>query len=49
MHDVLHRLWFRVQEPRKQPVVYFPVYLGVTVLEPVIILDLPRCLQGTRS
>ncbi|MET4135696.1 hypothetical protein [Pseudarthrobacter sp. PvP090] len=47
MNHILHRLWLRIQEPRKQSVVYFLVYLGVTVLGAAIMLDPPRSLQGT--
>lgn len=47
MKALLYRLWLRVQEPRKQSVVYFLVYLGVTVLGAAILLDPPRNLQGT--
>lgn len=47
MHNALHRLWLRIQEPRKQSVVYFLVYLGVTVLGAAILADPPRSLQGT--
>lgn len=47
MNHALHRLWLRIQEPRKQSVVYFLVYLGVTVLGAAILIDPPRSLQGT--
>lgn len=47
MHNALHRLWLRIQEPRKQTAVYFLVYLGVTVLGAAILVHPPRSLQGT--
>jgi hypothetical protein len=42
-----HQLWLRVQEPRKQSVVFFLVYMGTTVLGAAILADPPRSLQGT--
>ena len=47
MNNSLHRIWFRIQEPRKQTAVYFLVYLGVTVLGAALLADPPRSLQGT--
>lgn len=47
MKQILHNLWLRIQEPRKQSVVYFLVYLGIVVLGAAIMLDPPRSLQGT--
>lgn len=41
------RLWLRVQEPRKQSLVYFFVYLGVTVLGGALLADPPRSMAGT--
>lgn len=46
-NHALHRIWLRIQEPRKQTAVYFLVYLGVTVLGGAILADPPRSLQGT--
>jgi hypothetical protein len=47
MQDVLYKLWLRIQEPRKQSVVYFLVYLLTLTLGAVILLDPPHTLQGT--
>lgn len=45
--NTLHRLWLRIQEPRKQTTVYFLVYLLTTTLGGAILADPPRNLQGT--
>lgn len=47
LRQTIHRLWLRVQEPRKQTTVYFFVYVGVVVLGAAILADPPRSLQGT--
>jgi hypothetical protein len=47
MNHALHRLWLRIQEPRKQSVAYFFIYALTTTLGAAILLDPPRSLQGT--
>jgi hypothetical protein len=47
MIPTLHRLWLRIQEPRKQTTVYFFVYLLTSTLGGAILADPPRSLQGT--
>ncbi|MDQ0854771.1 lysylphosphatidylglycerol synthetase-like protein (DUF2156 family) [Arthrobacter sp. V4I6] len=47
MHNVLHRLWLRVQEPRALSVIYFFAYVAVTVVGLAVAADPPRSVQGT--
>jgi hypothetical protein len=47
MKEISTQLWLRIQEPRKQSVVYFFVYLLTAGLGAVILLDPPHALQGT--
>jgi len=45
--EALLWLWLRVQEPRKQSVAYFLIYLLTTMLGGAILADPPHSLQGT--
>lgn len=47
MIPALRKLWLRIQEPRKQSVAYFLIYLLTTGLGGAILADPPHSLQGT--
>lgn len=49
MKHTLKKVWLRIQEYRKQSVVYFLVYLGVTVLGAAILIDAPEPAGNHRS
>jgi hypothetical protein len=48
MHEDLHRLWLRVQEPMAHSVIDFFVYLAVAGMGLALVLDPPRrCASKT--
>lgn len=47
MKHHLHGAWLRVQEPRALSVIYFFVYLAVTVMGVAVVVDPPRIVHSS--